>query len=160
MYATGGCALAKKDKDIIDCPRCFEQMDIRTLELKGRKLEFDICFVCDGVFLDDGELRKVTDNKPLQTWLVDYMGMETDSELVCPRCGSLMNEEEVQGVDVDICLQCHGIWFDGGELEEIKEMKPDDFKEIPVDRRAKKYDAEVLEARKKPINRFFKNLLG
>ena len=66
----------------------------------------------------------------------------------------------MQGVNLDICLKCHGIWFDGGELDEVKGMKADDFKEIPPERRAKKYDAEVLEARKKPLKGFFSKLLG
>lgn len=149
-----------KKGDVIECPRCYEPMDIRTLEVTGRDIEFDICFICDGIFLDEGEMRKVTRNKPLEKWLVEYMGVEDDSELVCPRCGSTMNEEEVQGVKVDICLQCKGIWFDGGELEEIKSMKPDDFKEIPPERRAKKYDAEYLEMRKRKMSGILGKLLG
>ena len=152
--------MAKKEEDVIDCPRCSEPMDLRCIDIGDVCMDFDICFVCDGVFLDDGEMRKITDNKPLETWLVDYMGNETDSELTCPRCASPMNEEDVHGVSLDICLKCHGIWFDGGELDEIKSMKSDDFMDIPPERRAKKYDAEMLEKRKKPISRFFSKLLG
>jgi Zn-finger nucleic acid-binding protein len=39
--------------------------------------------------------------------------------LCCPRDGTDLLIVEEQGVQVDVCLKCHGIWFDGDELASI-----------------------------------------
>lgn len=35
----------------------------------------------------------------------------------CPKCGYDLISEEWQGVTIDQCTSCHGIWFDAGEIE-------------------------------------------
>lgn len=37
--------------------------------------------------------------------------------LKCPKCGSDMRETDLQGIKVDRCSNCSGIYFDQGELE-------------------------------------------
>ena len=37
----------------------------------------------------------------------------------CPKCSAEMSEETRGGVRVDLCSVCFGVWFDGGELEEM-----------------------------------------
>ncbi|HEY8943027.1 MAG TPA: zf-TFIIB domain-containing protein [Polyangiaceae bacterium] len=38
----------------------------------------------------------------------------------CPRCDSgSLDERERQGVTVDVCSQCRGVWLDRGELEKL-----------------------------------------
>ncbi len=39
--------------------------------------------------------------------------------MCCPKCGHPMEERELQGIDVDICTRCEGIFFDRGEIEEL-----------------------------------------
>jgi Zn-finger nucleic acid-binding protein len=40
----------------------------------------------------------------------------------CPRCISLnLNETVREGVEIDICPECRGVWLDRGELEKIIE---------------------------------------
>ncbi|MEO6666631.1 MAG: zf-TFIIB domain-containing protein [Nitrospiria bacterium] len=41
----------------------------------------------------------------------------------CPKCGSDMAEIERQGIKVDQCGACGGIYFDRGELELLLETK-------------------------------------
>lgn len=41
----------------------------------------------------------------------------------CPKCGADMKEIERQGIKVDQCGQCGGIYFDRGELELLLEAK-------------------------------------
>ena len=149
-----------KKTEPIDCPHCFEPMDIRTMEVECCEVEFDLCFICDGVYLDGGELLRITDNKPLDCWLHSDVADKPPGELKCPRCSEKMVTDRVGDVELDLCPKCKGVWFDGGELDEVKSMKPGDFKEIPHDKRAEKYDGEILEARKKPIRGFFRRLLG
>jgi len=37
----------------------------------------------------------------------------------CPRCGNDMHTETIDGVDVEQCASCEGIFFRRGELEEL-----------------------------------------
>ena len=37
----------------------------------------------------------------------------------CPKCGHEMKEEDLQGVKIDRCSFCEGIFFDAGELDQI-----------------------------------------
>jgi len=40
----------------------------------------------------------------------------------CPRCAAVnLNLMERQGVELDYCPECRGIWLDRGELEKIIE---------------------------------------
>jgi Zn-finger nucleic acid-binding protein len=39
----------------------------------------------------------------------------------CPRCGKELREIDVNGVMLDICDSCEGLWFDQGELGRILE---------------------------------------
>jgi Zn-finger nucleic acid-binding protein len=34
----------------------------------------------------------------------------------CPKCGSLLQAQQIGEVEVDQCTSCHGIWLDLGEL--------------------------------------------
>jgi hypothetical protein len=37
----------------------------------------------------------------------------------CPKCGHDMREEALEGVTVDRCTFCEGIYFDAGELDRV-----------------------------------------
>ena len=37
--------------------------------------------------------------------------------MICPRCKSTVIVVETEGVEVDWCPDCSGVWFDAGELE-------------------------------------------
>jgi Zn-finger nucleic acid-binding protein len=39
----------------------------------------------------------------------------------CPNCNAAMNPFERQGVEIDTCPQCRGVWLDRGELDKIIE---------------------------------------
>jgi hypothetical protein len=39
----------------------------------------------------------------------------------CPVDGSLLTVSERQGVEIDYCPQCRGVWLDRGELDKIVE---------------------------------------
>lgn len=41
------------------------------------------------------------------------------SVLTCPVCQGAMREIERQGVLIDTCTQCRGVWLDRGELEKL-----------------------------------------
>lgn len=39
----------------------------------------------------------------------------------CPRCGVGLAMSERQGIEIDYCPQCRGVWLDRGELDKIIE---------------------------------------
>lgn len=40
--------------------------------------------------------------------------------MICPRCESPSLDERVrEGVTIDVCASCRGIWLDRGELEKL-----------------------------------------
>ena len=39
----------------------------------------------------------------------------------CPRCGVSLAMSERQGIEIDYCPQCRGVWLDRGELDKIVE---------------------------------------
>lgn len=46
----------------------------------------------------------------------------------CPKCGHDLQEESLEGVRVDRCTFCEGLYLDAGELEQIFLKKEDDRK--------------------------------
>jgi uncharacterized protein len=38
----------------------------------------------------------------------------------CPKDGSQLTERDMNGVKVDVCTSCSGIWLDAGELEALR----------------------------------------
>ncbi len=39
----------------------------------------------------------------------------------CPNCEELLVMTERQGVEIDYCPKCRGVWLDKGELDKIIE---------------------------------------
>ena len=37
----------------------------------------------------------------------------------CPKCGHEMKEQPLEGVSIDLCSFCEGIYLDAGELERL-----------------------------------------
>lgn len=41
----------------------------------------------------------------------------------CPKCGHDMKEEVLEGISIDRCTFCEGVFFDAGELEVLLQKK-------------------------------------
>jgi Zn-finger nucleic acid-binding protein len=41
--------------------------------------------------------------------------------MLCPTCKVALNMSERQGIEIDYCPQCRGVWLDRGELDKIIE---------------------------------------
>ncbi len=41
----------------------------------------------------------------------------------CPKCGADLTTSEYHGIQVDRCPECHGVWFDAGEVESITKQE-------------------------------------
>jgi Zn-finger nucleic acid-binding protein len=49
------------------------------------------------------------------------------SALRCPKCQGALAEITHEGVQVDRCTQCNGVWLDAGELERLTERDEGGF---------------------------------
>lgn len=60
----------------------------------------------------------------------------------CPLCNVPLMMAEKQGVEIDYCPKCRGIWLDRGELEKIidRSLQPG-FNYYDNDRHDKPYDS-------------------
>jgi uncharacterized protein len=54
----------------------------------------------------------------------------------CPNCNTTLLISDKQGVEIDYCPNCRGIWLDRGELEKIMERSADHYS------RKENYDAD------------------
>lgn len=48
-----------------------------------------------------------------------------DTGMLCPVCRVDLVMADRQGVEIDYCPKCRGVWLDRGELDKIIERSPD-----------------------------------
>ena len=102
------------------CPACREEMIV----VEYNKIELDVCVQCDGIWFDAEELSLLLETLHLPG---DELGLTPAKKTVekarkCPRCRKRMDKvmiEPSEAVMIDRCTKGHGLWFDGGELDEI-----------------------------------------
>ena len=41
------------------------------------------------------------------------------AEMQCPRCAGTLYETTYEGITIDVCNKCTGVWLDAGELAQI-----------------------------------------
>ena len=124
-----------------DCPRCFSELKSETVRKGIWNIEIDKCDSCLGVYLDKGELMTLTGNRPLHHLTTKHLGIDSGSELLCPSCGSVMDDEHPGGVEIDVCLQCNGVWLDKKELDLLKKLDSSTLKTLSPEKMAELYDA-------------------
>jgi Zn-finger nucleic acid-binding protein len=123
-------------------------------------VEVDVCTTCQGIFLDNKEIRILTGSSSLNKLLTKYLGLDSDSQLVCPNCGGLMDGEDAGDVRVDVCLDCNGVWLDAGELERLGAMNDALFREFTPDKIEEILKAKDIkhEEHRKAIRSLFRGL--
>jgi Zn-finger nucleic acid-binding protein len=138
----------------IDCPRCWVEAERKEAEIFGPNIEIDVCPKCNGIWLDPGELGKLLKDRKLTDYLTKDIGTQSKSELVCPRCGGLMDIESAEEIEVDVCLTCHGVWLDSGELEELKSKSQEGYKGDELEKAQEKYEEMKKRDMEKTLRRF------
>jgi ribosomal protein L32 len=48
----------------------------------------------------------------------------------CPKCGHDMKEQILQGITIDACTHCEGVYFDAGELDQLMMKREEDRRGI------------------------------
>lgn len=97
------------------CPECGRRMCM--FPVNG--ITVDCCAACYSIWLDSGELLRLTGNAS------DIPGMRLHhrtSRLSCPKCGELMTEYQFcrgENLMVDSCPANHGVYLQDGEFERV-----------------------------------------
>ena len=58
--------------------------------------------------------------------------MSSAAGMPCPVCQVSLVMSERQGVEIDYCPQCRGVWLDRGELDKILERSAQDAPPAPA----------------------------
>lgn len=115
------------------CIRCKTNMKKKNL----RGVLVDYCTICDAFWLDAGELEalekgmtKSTKELEQECRMEAYMERARPLTIMesCPKCQeSQVMEKRMDGVTLDYCKACHGLFFDHGELDEILQNRDQGF---------------------------------
>ncbi|MFO7676423.1 MAG: zf-TFIIB domain-containing protein [bacterium] len=115
----------------MNCPRCGK---VALHELRVGAVVVDVCPECRGAWFDPGELEPVmrAGDAPAElrgrAHALGAGQQEWEGKpCFCPRCGEELARywyaaEPGRTFLVDACPQGHGIWLDGGELEQAQDV--------------------------------------
>lgn len=128
----------------LPCPICLGvKLDKTRLTASDAALELDSCRRCGGIWFELGEVQHLRRLKPELLW--DKVGlrksafrapchscyaiMDRNAEvcpscgwrnvIACPSCERPLQAETHEGLRLDVCRNCKGVWFDHVELAEI-----------------------------------------
>ena len=76
------------------------------------------------IFFHQHKPRSSTGRKRAPSYTVGLStgggGVYFSGAMRCPKCRSDMQQIMIDGIEVDRCSECHGLWFDGGELNTLR----------------------------------------
>ncbi|MCP4609483.1 MAG: rhomboid family intramembrane serine protease [Planctomycetes bacterium] len=119
------------------CPSCCGKLR----RVKSKTALVDICLDCRGIWFDSGEFvdfaRSLTESEkisPTKTRLFEPRKVHTlktvrEQTKTCPKCNLAMkrfNYSYDSNIFIDKCLNCQGIWTDGGEIRQVARYLKDD----------------------------------
>lgn len=131
----------------LPCPVCLGAHLSRLEIVRGRPPFLDRCGRCGGIWFDHGEvdaLRSLQAETTLMRIVLEATALrmkchdcsaslERNAErchvcgwrnvLSCPQCEKNMRRADHEGLVLDVCSSCHGVWFDQIELAEIWNAK-------------------------------------
>ena len=110
------------------CPACNNDMIV----VEYRRIELDFCPRCRGVWFDSGELDLMLtsaniNNKPLGDLSQLPAGKTNEAIRKCPICRKDMSKNTIGArppVIVDFCRRGDGLFFDGGEINQLIKQLP------------------------------------
>ena len=129
------------------CPVCLGvQMQKTPVGPRGSQVVLDWCRRCGGIWFEAGELLRVRNRAPDELWkrvarrkrrfnmqchsCLAWMDRGTEkcpacgwrNRIDCPQCQRQIEPRTHQGLTLDACNGCKGVWFDHDELAAIWTM--------------------------------------
>ncbi len=111
--------VSKVDPGVL-CPGCERPMR----KVCFNQVEIDECPFCAGQWFDTGEMEaihamEVIPQRFLRVFPIDGMQTRGPGQRDCPRCSKQLMAADVNGVNMDVCTACRGVWLDAGELGQV-----------------------------------------
>jgi Zn-finger nucleic acid-binding protein len=130
------------------CPVCIGVlMEKKRIDGRAGTITLDYCTRCGGLWFDRGEVGQLAHRDPqiIHDLVVDpatrvrppcqgcQAPLDRNAEkcpacgrrnvLDCPVCDEPMERRPHEGLVLDICARCHGVWFDNAELSAIWRLR-------------------------------------
>lgn len=112
----------------MNCPVCKGDKGAMVI-VEHEQIELDYCTNCDGVWFDNGELDLLLERLNLDSSAFDMSTILSlpekkvkEAVRKCPICRKKMRKVVVGSepeVLIDVCPVGDGIWFDGGEVQQV-----------------------------------------
>ena len=110
------------------CPACNSDMIV----VEYRRIELDFCPHCRGVWFDSGELDLMFKDSSLNDKSLGDMkrlppAKTSEDERKCPICRKNMSKNIIgdkPAITVDVCRRGDGLFFDGGEVNQLIKQLP------------------------------------
>lgn len=117
------------------CPACKNDMIV----VEYQQIELDFCPNCRGVWFDSGELNLMLEAAEVDDSSLGNLGelpLAKTKEKVrkCPICRAAMSKNNIGSqppVMIDICRRGDGVFFDGGEVQQLVNQLPHTHTEKP-----------------------------
>ena len=128
----------------LPCPVCLGVTMRKTrLTGRGQDLTLDACPRCGGIWFELGEVQRLRAHPPDALWklvqqrhqphrgpchhcqaIIDRNAEKCDAcgeinRIECPSCQREMDVQTHEGLRLDTCARCRGVWFDHVELEAV-----------------------------------------
>ncbi len=115
------------NEDTFLCPGCADPMrKILAQDETAEDYIIDFCTGCAGVWLDQGELQKaVKMRKGIPVKILNLAPYKDINERIaegqrkCPRCSQLLEVKRIHDINIDLCLECGGLFLDQHELYDL-----------------------------------------
>lgn len=129
------------------CPRDGFPLRIdRAQHASGSCLVY-VCNECSGAFVEGSTVKELRRRLNLGHTARDDVLSSEPGKYACPECMSWLQPSRDQDVELDLCVECHGIWFDRDELMRLeKRVKKAATRSVEPPRRATRA-AKVVPAR-------------
>lgn len=128
----------------LPCPVCLGvTMTKARLAGRGSELTLDACPRCGGIWFELGEVQQLRAHPPGALWklvqqrrephrgpchhcqaIIDRNADKCEAcgeanRIECPSCQREMDVQTHEGLRLDTCRECRGVWFDHVELEAV-----------------------------------------
>lgn len=128
----------QRTESVPRCPKCKTLMEVHEVKSHyGAKLLLFHCSQCSGIWVDKDVAFAVSRDSAVEiesdVGLEEILTKPREGPIFCPRCASRLTEQTSgglpKGLRVDYCTDCHGFWFDKGELMIYKSYLEDKRKQ-------------------------------
>jgi len=108
----------------MNCPNC----SIALVQKNIQGIQIDECEQCEGIWLEEAELRQVKDKIDSDLNWMDFEILKHPEKFkpkakrtACPSCKKAMSvlDYDETKVEIDYCTDCKGVWLEKNELESI-----------------------------------------